>query len=328
MPDFGNSLRIGLLVGRERAFPDALIAAVNRRTATDNVGCEYVQLDGTRLAEAPAYAVLVDRISHEIPYYATYLKTMALAGAVVINNPFWRAADDKFFGASLITRLGLASPRTMALPNRDYIEGVNSESMRNLRYPLDWQELARYVGFPAILKPHWGGGWRDVNVVNSFEELIVTYDQSGTRSMILQEYIQWEHYVRCACIGQELILPISYNPRAPFHERYVVDHEHLSPELGARVVHDAQLINRAMGYDMNTVEFAIKDGVPYAIDFMNTAPDFDPVSFPLFYFERVVEAMADLVIARAREAQANQREIRTPVWRDLMEPLPPAFRSL
>jgi hypothetical protein len=127
--------------------------------------------------------------------------------------------------------------------------------------------------------------------------------------------------VRCVCIGQERILPIRYDPHAPFQERYVVDHDHLSPDLGARVIHDARLINRVMGYDMNTVEFAIRGGVPYAIDFMNTAPDFDPVSLPPIYFEWVVQHMADLVITRAQEAGTPL----APQWRAMLGTLPPAF---
>jgi hypothetical protein len=311
------TLRVGLLVGRERSFPDALIAAVNERGV--GVSCEYVLLGGTRMGEVPPYAVLVDRISHEIPYYATFLKTAALAGAVVINNPFWRAADDKFFGASLITRLGLASPRTVALPNHRYAEGIVSASLHNLTFPLNWQQIVDYVGLPAVLKPHWGGGWKDVTVVYTMQELWATYNRSGTQSMILQEFIDWKHYVRCICVGQEHILPIRYDPKAPFHQRYVVDHEHLNPALGERVVRDALAINRAMGYDMNTVEFAVRDDVPYAIDFMNTAPDFDRASLPPVYFDWVVEHMADLVIARAQQAGAPP----APHWQSLMGTLPP-----
>jgi hypothetical protein len=314
-----NPLRVGLLVGRERSFPDALIAEVNGRDV--GVLCEYVLLGGTAMGETPPYAVLVDRISHEIPYYAAFLKAAALAGATVINNPFWRAADDKFFGAALVTRLGIASPRTVALPNRAYAEGIVTESLRNLVYPLDWQSIVGYVGLPAVLKPHWGGGWKDVSVVATLEELWETYNRSGAQGMILQEFIAWEHYVRCICIGQQRVLPIRYNPLAPFHERYVVDHRHLTPELGERILHDARLINRAMGYDMNTVEFAVRGGVPYAIDFMNTAPDFDRVSLPPVYFGWVVKHMADLLIARARLAVAPPG----PRWRALMQALPPAW---
>jgi hypothetical protein len=78
-----------------------------------------------------------------------------------------------------------------------------------------------------------------------------------------------------------------------------VEHDYLSKELGARVVKDAQTINLALGYEMNTIEFAIKDGLPYAIDFLNPAPDFERDRITEFYFEQVVEKMSRLVIDRA-----------------------------
>jgi hypothetical protein len=79
----------------------------------------------------------------------------------------------------------------------------------------------------------------------------------------------------------------------------LVDHNYLSPELGERVIRDAQTINQALGYEMNTIEFAVKQGVPYAIDFLNPAPDFERDRITEFYFEHVVDRMARLVIDRA-----------------------------
>ncbi|MFN8488969.1 MAG: hypothetical protein U0350_15390 [Caldilineaceae bacterium] len=297
--------KIGLLVGREWSFPPAFLEEVNKREA--GVLAEYVKLGGTRMNEPCPYAVLVDRISHEIPYYRTYLKNAMLQGAYVINNPFWWSADDKFFGASLITALGLASPKTLVLPSKEYIEGVVSESLRNLEYPLDWQDIVNYVGLPAILKDAWGGGWKNVYKVNSVDELIQAYDQTGTLCMVLQEFIEWDQFVRCVCVGQENILPIKYDPKA---RKYLVDHAHLSPELGARVINDARTINRVMGYDMNSIEFAIKDGVPYAIDFMNPAPDMDINSLTPHYFQWAVKAMADLCIEMAHNPKPQRAEQR------------------
>ena len=248
--------------------------------------------------EACEYAVLIDRISHEIPYYRTYLKNAMLQGTYCVNNPFWWSADDKFFGASLLTALNIPSPRTMVLPMKSYPEGVVSESLRNLVYPLDWESIVSYVGLPAILKDAWGGGWRDVYKVNTIDELIYYYDQSEQLCMIVQEFIEWDHYVRCMCIGQETILPMKYDPR---ERKYHVEHAHMDAELGRRVVHDARLLNQALGYDMNTVEFAVRDGVPYAIDFMNPAPDMDIYSLTQHYFEWALNAMSDLVINRATQ---------------------------
>ncbi len=297
--------KVGLVVGREWSFPPAFIEEVNSRNA--GVVAEYVKLGGTQMNEPCAYAVLVDRISHEIPYYRTYLKNAMLQGAYCINNPFWWSADDKFFGAGLITKLGLASPKTMALPMKAYPEGVVSESLRNLVYPLDWDAIVGYVGLPAILKDTWGGGWKNVYKVNTLDELIRAYDDTGTLCMILQEFIEFDQFVRCICVGQDNILPIKYDPK---NRRYIVEHDHLSPELGEQIVHDARLINNVMGYDMNSIEFAVKDGVPYAIDFMNPAPDMDINSITPHYFDWAVKAMADLAIEMAYNPKPQRAEQR------------------
>ncbi len=297
--------KIGLIVGREWSFPPAFIEEVNRRDA--GVVAEYAKLGGTRMNAPCDYAVLIDRISHEVPYYRAYLKNAMLQGAYIVNNPFWWSADDKFFGASLITAMGLASPRTLVLPSKEYVPGVVSESLRNLVYPLDWQAIVEYVGLPAILKDAWGGGWKNVYKVNTVDELIRAYDETGTLCMVLQEFIQWDQFVRCICIGQENIMPIRYDPG---ERKYLIDHAYMTSEIGERVIHDARLINRAMGYDMNSIEFAIKDGIPYAIDFMNAAPDMDINSLTPHYFEWVVKAMADFCIEMAHNPKPQRAEQR------------------
>lgn len=292
-------MKIGLLVGRENTFPQPFIDRVNAK-GQGEITAELCRLGGTAHEWRSDYRLIVDRISHEIPYYREYLKAAVLRGTLVVNDPFWWLADDKFFECALAHELGVAVPRTVALPNKSYIEGVNDESLRNLMYPIDWQGIIDYVGLPAFLKPAVGGGWRNVYRVNTIDELLVAYDQTGQLAMILQENIEFEGYVRCICIGKSQIQPIRYDPRLPFEHRYAVDEGYLGPNLRARVLHDAQLLNEALGYDMNTVEFAIRDEIPYAIDFLNPAPDFDNFSIKEYYFEWVVETMADFVIARAR----------------------------
>ncbi len=290
--------RVGLLVGTERSFPDALIAEINTRDA--GVVGEYVRIGHTSIEDPTRYDVIVDRISHEVTYYQTFLKRAALAGAYIINNPFWRIADDKFFGTCLARELGIAVPKTVALPNKDYPEGIVADSLGNMVYPVDWHGIAEYTGMPAFLKPHWGGGWRHVNRVDSIEELLARYDESGQNCMILQEAISWSIYVRCICIGKREILVVPWDPRKSHFERYVgAMHWRLEADLERLILEQARMLNEALGYDMNTVEFAVRDGVPYAIDFMNSAPDFDITSLGETYFAWTVNAMADLVISRA-----------------------------
>lgn len=309
--------KIGVIVGREWSWPPAFIEEVNRRNA--GATAEFVKLGGTRMNEPCPYAVIVDRISHEIPYYRAYLKNAAIQGTVVINNPFWWSADDKYTGASIVDKLGIAHPKTVALPTHSYIEGVVEESLRNLEFPIPWEQHIEYVGgFPVILKPAWGGGFKKVYKLNSLDELFNAYNETGTECMMLQQYIPWEKYARCVVLGQEDVLTIKFDANAPWPHRYFVDHNFLTADEGKQVHENALRICRALGYDMNTVEFAVKDGIAYAIDFTNPAPDFDVVSLTEHYFPWVVNKMADLCIdlALGRRKQAQHTEYR---WDALLQ---------
>lgn len=300
------SLKVGLIVGREWSFPPKFIEEVNRRD--QGVVAEYAKLGGTRMDETVPYAVLIDRISHEVPYYRSYLKNAVLQGVQVVNNPFMWTADDKFFGASLACKLGVASPKTVVLPNKDYVPGiVHSESLRNLLYPLDWKGVLDYVGLPCVLKDAHGGGWKNVSVCHTVEELLKAYNESGLLTMIVQEFIQWDSFIRCLCIGQEVVQPIRYDPK---ERKYHKDLDYPSPALRQRIIADSLTLCRALGYDMNSLEFAVKDGVPYAIDFMNCAPDMDIYSLTPYYFDWVVNAMADMAIKLAKHPRPQAKETR------------------
>ncbi|MEP6692809.1 MAG: hypothetical protein ABJD07_16750 [Gemmatimonadaceae bacterium] len=299
------SLKVGLMVGREWSFPPAFIEEVNKRD--EGVTVEFVKLGGTRMDEPVPYAVIVDRISHEVPYYRSYLKHAVAQGVTVINNPFMWTADDKFFEAGLATKLGIASPKTLVLPNKDYIPGiVHDESLRNLMYPLDWDYILDYIGLPCILKDAHGGGWRDVYVCRTREELIHNYNHSALLTMIVQEFIEFKEFVRCLCLGQQDVLPMKYDPR---ERKYIVEHSHLSPALGDEIVRNSLTLCRALGYDMNSLEWAVRDGVPYAIDFMNCAPDMDIYSLTPEYFQWTVTHMADTVIRLAKSPRPQLEKL-------------------
>jgi hypothetical protein len=307
-------MRIGLLVGREFSFPPAFITRVNEKGAPHGITAEMVKWGGTRMDDPARYAVIVDRISHEVEYYRGALKHATLQGTYVINNPFWWTADDKYFNYSVMSRLGCAIPKTVLLPQKDYPKDVDltPDSLRNLRYPIDWDGLLDYVGRPAILKPYSGGGWKHVYKVNNTKELLEAYDGTASYCMTLQEFIDFTLYVRCFTFGKTDITPVRYDPGA---RRYLIDHEYLSADLGARIVRDAQTINQALGYEMNTIEFAIKDGVPYAIDYLNPAPDFERDRITDFYFNHVVEKMSALVIDRALNPDPSRS---WPRWEEML----------
>ena len=284
----------------EESFPPALVERINAMGAP-GVSAEFVNIGGIRMDEPARYRVIVDRISHDIPFYRAYLKNAVLSGTAVINNPFWWSADDKFFNYALATKLGVAVPPTVLLPHKQHPANTTAQSMRNLEYPLEWDAVFDYVGFPAFLKPFDGGGWRDVYKVDTREQFFIAYDQTRDLCMTLQRAVNFREYFRCYVVGQEKVRIMQYDPRAPFHERYVKDSSQVAPDLLARVERDCLTLCRALGYDLNTVEFAVEDGVPYAIDFMNPAPDADVNSVGQENFEWVVKAVAELACRKALE---------------------------
>jgi hypothetical protein len=302
------------MCGREYSFPPAFIERVNQLGQPHGITAEMVKLAGTKMDDPAEYRVIVDRISHEVEYYRGALKHAVLQGTYVINNPFWWTCDDKFFNYAVMAKLGLAIPRTVLLPQKAYPSDVDltSESLRNLAYPIDWDALLDYVGRPAILKPYSGGGWKHVYKVHNKEELLAAYDRTAPYCMTLQQFIDFDLYVRCFTFGKTDITPVAYDPR---ERRYLIEHEYLSAGVGARVVRDAQTINLALGYEMNTIEFAIREDVPYAIDYLNPAPDFERDRITEFYFRHVVEKMAQLVLDRALNGHPSQS---WPRWEEML----------
>jgi len=284
-------LKIGILAGIDQ-FADSLLQEINRR-GKGLVTAECCLLSAQKLGESIPYRVIIDRISHCIEFYRPYLKRAALSGCYIVNNPFWFPVDDKFFNAEVAAKLGIKVPKTYCLPSRYASQDLEPDDFRNLDFPIDWEKLAQDIGFPALLKPYDGYGWREVYVVNSLEELLSIYNDSGADVMLFQEYIDFEHYVRVFVVGKTETLPVRYLPQ---ERKYLIDHSHLSPEMGEKITQDSRKICATLGYDINTVEFAIKDGIPYAIDFMNPVPEARPEIITEEYYAWLVDKTARMSI--------------------------------
>jgi len=290
--------KIGILHGKENTFPEAFVARVNARSVK-GVHAEPTLVDELMQGEPTPYAVMIDRISQDVPFYRAYLKNAALNGTAVLNNPFWWSADEKYFNNCLATKIGVPVPRTVLLPSKQMPPDTSGQSFRNLKYPLEWERMIEYLGgFPLFMKPHAGGGWKSVYKVHNFDEFFAAYNETGTLVMLLQEAIDFDAYYRCYCLGGKYVRIMDYEPRNPHHLRYVADHKvpkSLLDEMHGHVLR----LNEALGYDFNTVEFAVRGGVPYAIDFCNPAPDADVHSVGEENFEWVVETAANMAIEKA-----------------------------
>ncbi len=291
--------KIGILHGKERSFPDAFVARVNSKNVP-GIMAEPVQISKAMQGEYCGYDVIIDRISQDVPFYRTWLKNAAVTGTSVINNPFWWSADDKYFNNCLMTKLDVPVPKTVILPSKDLPTDTSAESFSNLTYPLDWDAIFKYVGFPAYMKPFAGGGWKSVYKLTDAEDFFNKHAETEQLVMMLQEEIIFTEYYRCYCIGGKHVRIMSYEPRNPHHLRYVADFSP-TPERLKQMTDIVLRINEYLGYDFNTVELAVRDGVPYAIDFCNPAPDAERSSVGDENFEWVVETSANYAIEKALE---------------------------
>lgn len=291
--------RIGILFGQERSFPLALCERINREGK--DVVAEPVVVGGISLDSPRRYDLILDRISQDIPFYRAILKKAVADGTIVVNNPFWWSADDKFFNNVVARRLGVAVPKTVILPSNQHPPDTTGESMSNLVFPLEWDEMFQYIGFPAYFKPYSGGGWKSVYRVTNPHEFFAAYQETGQTVMTLQEEIVFHEYFRCYAIGRKYVHIMRYDPKRPFHERYVKDGPPIDPAMYERVHADSLKLMNALGYDFCTLEFAVRDGVPYAIDFLNPAPDAAAESVGRENFAWVVEHATKWLLERVEQ---------------------------
>ncbi len=306
--------KIGILFGQENTFPQAFVERVNAKKEKGIVA-EFVKINKVIQGLETEYAVIIDRISQDIPFYRAYLKNAALNGTAVINNPFWWSADDKFFNNALATKVNVNVPKTVLLPSNSHPPDTNEMSMRNLEYPLDWDGIFDYVGFPAFFKPFAGGGWKHVYKIHDKEEFFNVYNSTGDLVMMLQEAIDFTDYFRCYCLDRRDVRIMQYDPLQPHHLRYVKNPKPVEEKLLKKLENDVLKINNALGYDFNTVELAVRDGIPYAIDFGNPAPDADVNSVGEENFEWVVEKAANMAIRRAKKHKKGRNNL---TWGDFI----------
>ncbi len=285
--------KIGLLFGMEDTFPWALINEINSRGG-DQVEAAAVEMSYVKDDGVFPYDLILDRISHEVPFYRTYLKCAAASGVKIVNNPIWWSADDKFFDNLVAKSVEVAVPRTVLLPHKQYPPNTEARSFRNMKW-VNWDEVFDYLGWPVFMKPAYGGGWKDVYKVHNPTEFFAAYDQTRDLTMMAQEAIEFDAYFRCYVLGRKRVRIMQYDPKQPYHLRYAANFK-TPPELLERMRRDALALCDGLGYDMNTVEFALRGGVPYAIDFMNAAPDADVYSVGKENFDWMVKNMAEVLV--------------------------------
>lgn len=293
--------KIGLIIGPESDWPTAFITAVNH--SNQGVTAELVKLGATVMDEISNYAVIIDRMSHKVPYYRVFAKHAAMHGAYMINNPFTWDVDSKFLGTAVLARLGLKSPRTVVLPNKQVESETTPNTFRNLKYPMNWAEIIAYVGVPAIYKDVYSGGRQFASRVHNVDELIQRYDESGTRTTILQQIIESNENLHAFVFGQEEVMLLHYSQTSGTYLPGILSQKN---GLGKKLAQDALRITHAYGYDMNLVEFVVKNDEIYVINNTSPTPDMNRHLMTAEQFDWCVQTMVKVALDRAQRPLPQQ----------------------
>jgi hypothetical protein len=299
-------MKIGVLHGMENSFPPALVQRINDKRVP-GLSAEAIRIGCIRTASPSGYEVLVDRISHDVEFYHAYLKNAALTGTVVLNDPFRASQHDQFYAYCWAANAGIHTPRTAMVPQKEHPPGTTVLSLRNLQFPLNWDEIFDYVGFPALVKRVTPGRWKGHAEVRSPEEFFAEYDRSGSAAMMLQQVIDPGEHYRCYVIGDQTRV-IRYDPRAAYGERYALDPEPIGGWQN-RMALDARALARGLGFEICLAEFVCEAGRPCLVDLVHAAPEADGHALRDGHFEWMVENIAQLAIERAirgREPQAAE----------------------
>ena len=296
---------VGFIIGREHEMPDAVMRLLNE--GYDGIQAEMVKMGGTFFDEIIPYDVIIDRMSHEIPYYHAYVKYAALGGCYVINNPFVWANDTKFFAGALMRKFGIKMPRTAVLPNKDIATDTVPDSFRNLKYPMDWQAIIDYIGSPAIFKDVRSGGRRFAHRVNNVDELIQRYDESGTRTMILQQVIESDLQYHVVVVGGEKTLLMPYSLSTG---RYSEENDQPNDVLAERMAEIALKIADVYGYEINMTEFVRQNDDLYLINATNPSPLIGRDLMTETQFDWLCREIADLAARRAADPPKMKFPVR------------------
>ena len=290
---------VGLLLGAEEDWPTAFEALARRLGVLKPPGggehtitTERLTIEPFNLRDKARQELVIDRLAHWYYHPREWLKKVALMDDVyLLNSPFTFQSMEKHSAYCALIRLGMHVPETVLVPYKHPVDNARwayTSSRYNQSFDLD--EVAEPLGYPLYMKPFDGGGWRGVSQVKDRADLHRSYDDSGEMLMHLQASVpDYEHFARSLTIGPETMV-MKFRPDEPMHERYVVAHDFLSPEVGRETRTISQTVNAFFRWEFNSCEMLVKDGMVYPIDYANACPDVAVTSLH-YYFPWAMKAL-------------------------------------
>jgi len=290
---------IGLLLGTEEDWPRAFDEILRRLGpvagadgARHSFLCERIMIEPFSLRDRPRYDLAVDRLAYWYYHPREWLKKVALMDNVyLLNSPFTFQAMEKHAAYCAMMRLGLKVPETVLVPYKNPVDNSRyAYTAARYNRPFDLDAIAERIGYPLFMKPYDGGAWRGVSRIRGAAELHAAYDASGEMLMHLQKAIEgYDAFARSLSIGAETMV-MRFRPDEPMHLRYAVEHDFLTPAVGAEVVTISRLVNAFFRWEFNSCETLVSGSEVYPIDYANACPDVALTSLH-YYFPWAIKAL-------------------------------------
>ena len=290
---------IGLLLGTEDDWPSAFEALVRRLgPVTDGSGTnhsfdvERITIEPFDLRSRPRHDLVIDRLAYWYYVPREWLKKVALIDDVyLLNSPFTFQSMEKHAAYCAMIRLGLKVPDTTLVPYKNPIDHAKYVyTAERYNKPFDLDAIAERIGYPLFMKPYDGGAWRGVSRIKNNTELHQAYDESGEMLMHLQASVEgYDVFARSLSIGAETMV-MKFRPELPMHDRYAVDHDFLTPEVGEEVISIGRLVNAFFRWEFNSCETLVRGAEVHPIDYANACPDVAVTSLH-YYFPWAMKAL-------------------------------------
>ncbi|MEM1264714.1 MAG: hypothetical protein AAGI50_01715 [Pseudomonadota bacterium] len=295
----GNrTVEIGLSLGADICWPiayehlfDALKLDLKIGADRLSFNCERVTIEPFDLRQPVKYDVVIDRLTH---WYSTsrewIKKGILLNDLYVYNNPWSLQSNEKHTSYAAMMRLGLPVPDTWMLPPKAYdLTDDLDATLRQYARMFSLEDIGADLGYPFFMKPYHGGGWKGVSKIDNLDDFQRSYDASGTEVMNIQAAVEpYERFVRCVGLGPQL-RKVNYDPTAPLHDRYRIETDFLTPADTTVLEQTTLTINSFFGWDFNSCEALLRDGIWHPIDFANACPDSQVTSLH-YHFPWLIKA--------------------------------------
>ncbi|MGD0375884.1 MAG: hypothetical protein ABSB01_15015 [Streptosporangiaceae bacterium] len=318
---------VGLLLGTEDDWPRAfefLLSGLG--PVTDAPGRRHVfsterlTIDPFSLRAKPRTDLVIDRLGYWYFHPREWLKKIALVDDVyLLNSPFSFQAMEKHAAYCAMIRLGLKIPETVLVPYKNPLDNAKyAYTSQRYNSPFDLDEVAGRLGYPLYMKPFDGGGWLGVSRIRNAEELHRAYNSSGEMLMHLQAAVEgFDVFARALSIGAETMV-MRFDPDAPMHSRYRVEHEFLQPAIGAEAIAISRIINAFFRWEFNSCEMLVKGDDVFPIDYANACPDVSITSLH-YYFPWAMRALVKWTVFCLATGRRAGTDLHTRAYFDISD---------